>query len=229
MSSASDAVGSLTQGRLSMTGGQEEEYWSKVATTFEADQEWIVGKSAIQAITKKLLQEHDLGEVVEFGCGTGVFTRPLAQNAKHIIATDLSDEMIEIARTRLEGFQNITVEKANCKNTSFPSGRFDTVFMANLIHVIENPQEALQESWRVLRNDGILLITSTTSYDVSLLEKMKILVRFLRKWGRPPRYFRTNYSPNELGSLVESAGFKVEDVQLIGDKTKAVYLKGRKK
>lgn len=212
-----------------MTGSQEEEYWSKIATTFEADQEWIVGKSAIQAITKKLLQEHDLGEVVEFGCGTGVFTRPLAQNAKHIIATDLSDEMIEIARTRLEGFQNITVEKANCKNTSFPSGRFDTVFMANLIHVIENPQEALQESWRVLRNDGTLLIISTTSYDVSLFEKMKILIRFLRKWGRPPRYFRTNYSPDELGSLVESAGFKIEEVELIGDRMKALYLRGRKR
>ena len=62
--------------------------------------------------------------------------------------TDFSDEMTEIARTRLEGFQNITVEKANCINTSFPSGRFDTVFMANLIHIIENPQEALKESWR---------------------------------------------------------------------------------
>lgn len=137
--------------------------------------------------------------------------------------------MIEIARTRLEGFHNITVEKANCKNTHFPSERFDTVFMANLIHIIDNPQEVLQESWRVLRNGGTLLITSATSYDVSLFEKTKTIIRFLIKWGRPPRYFRTNYSPDELGSLVQSAGFNIEEVELIGDRMKALYLRGRKR
>jgi ubiquinone/menaquinone biosynthesis C-methylase UbiE len=126
-----------------MSGNQEEKFWSKIATTFEADQEWIAGKSLIQAVTEKILQEDDLGEVIEFGCGTGKFTRPLAQNARHIIATDFSDEMIQIAKKQLEGLQNITVEKANCKNTSFQPERFDTVFMANLIHVIEYPEEAL--------------------------------------------------------------------------------------
>jgi ubiquinone/menaquinone biosynthesis C-methylase UbiE len=212
-----------------MSGNQEEKFWSKIATTFEADQEWIAGKGLIQAVTEKLHQEHDLGEVIEFGCGTGVFTIPLTQNAKHIIATDLSDEMIEIARTQLEGFQNITVEKANCKNTSFPSERFDTVFMANLIHVIENPQEALQESWRVLRNNGTLLITDGTSYDMRPFAKIKMVIRVIRKWGRPPRYFRGNYSTAELGSLVESAGFKIEEVDLIGDQMKALYLRASKR
>lgn len=43
-----------------MSGSQVVEYWTKNATTFEADQELIVGKSVIQAITKKLLQERDL-------------------------------------------------------------------------------------------------------------------------------------------------------------------------
>ena len=214
-----------------MTGSKEAEYWNKAATTFEADQEWIA-KSLIQIGIQKLIQEHNLGEVVEFGCGTGLCTKPLAQNAKHIVATDISDEMIKIARTRLEGFQNITVEKADCKNTSFSSGRFDTVFMGNLIHVIENPQKALQESWRILRNDGTLLIISGTSYGMRPFEKIKMFIRairLIRKWGIPPRYVRGNYSPDELSSLVESAGFKIEKVELIGDRMKALYLRARKR
>lgn len=214
-----------------MTNSKEAKYWNKAATTYEAYDEWLA-KSLIRAVSQKLIQEHDPGEVVEFGCGTGLFTKPLAQNAKHIVATDISDEMIKIARTRLEGYQNITVEKADCKNTSFSSGRFDTVFMGNLINVIQNPQKALQESWRILRNDGMLLITSGTSYSVSPFEKIKMLVkamRVIRKWGIPPRYFRNNYSPDELGSLVESAGFKIEIVELIGDRIKALYLRARKR
>jgi ubiquinone/menaquinone biosynthesis C-methylase UbiE len=215
-----------------MTGSKQVEYWNKTATTLEAGEERVAGKSFRQAISQKLIQEHDLGEVVEFGCGTGVFTKALAQNAKHIVATDLSDEMIKIARTRLEGFQNISVEKADCENTSFSSGRFNTVFMANLIHVIENPQKALQESWRILRNDRTLLITSGTIYGMRPFEKIKMSIRaikIIRMWGRPPRYFRGNYSPDELSSLVESAGFKVEKIELIGDRMKALYLRARKR
>jgi len=215
-----------------MTNNKEAEYWSKAAPTFEFYEDWIAGKSLMQATSQKLIQEHDLGEVVEFGCGTGVYTKLLAQNAKRIVATDLSDEMLKIARTRLEGYQNITVEKADCKNTSFSSGRFDTVFMANLIHIIQNPQKALQESWRILRNDGTLIIMVGTSYGATPFEKIKVLVkaiRVIRKWGIPPRYFRNNYSPDELSSLVESAGFKTEKVELIGDRIKALYLRARKK
>jgi ubiquinone/menaquinone biosynthesis C-methylase UbiE len=212
-----------------MAQDKEEKYWSKFASTFEHDQEWVVGKTAVQTLIKRLLQEDDLGEVIEFGCGTGTFTIAVAKNAKHIIATDLSDEMLEIARTKLEELKNVTVEKANCKNTSFPSERFDTVFMANLIHVIENPHEALQESHRILRNQGVLLIASVTSYGMSWFGKMRLAIRYVRKWGKPPCYFRGDLSPDALSSLVASAGFEVEEVEVIGDRMKALYLKGRKR
>jgi hypothetical protein len=59
-------------------------------------------------------------------------------------------------------------------------------------------------------------------------EIMKMGIRFLRRWGKPPPYSKSKLSPDELRSLVESAGFKVEEVQLIGDRSKAIYLKGRK-
>ena len=59
-----------------------------------------------------------------------------------------------------------------------------------------------------------------------LLEEQNI--RFIKKCGMPPRYAQTNLSPDEFSSLAEGAGFKIERVQLIGEKTKTLYLKGRK-
>jgi ubiquinone/menaquinone biosynthesis C-methylase UbiE len=214
-----------------MTVSKQVEYWNKTAATLEDGEDRVTGKGFRQTVCNKLVQEHDLGEVVEFGCGTGAFTKSLAHNAKHIVATDLSDEMIKVAKKRLEGVRIITVEKADCENTSFISGRFDTVFMGNLIHVVENPRRALQESWRILRNDGTLLITSQTIYGMKPFEKIKMYLRAIKvftMWGKPPGNFRTNYSPDELSSLAESAGFKVEKVELIGDRMKALYLKARK-
>lgn len=137
---------------------RKEEYWSKFARTFEADQEYVAGKANIQVLVTKLHEERDLKEVIEFGCGTGRFTKEIARNAEHILATDLSDEMLEVARIQLKRFPNVTVQKADCYHTSFRSARFDTIVMVNLIHVIENPSQALRESYRILRNGGNCLL-----------------------------------------------------------------------
>ena len=208
---------------------KKEEYWSKFSSTFDEDQKYIVGEAIQQTLMKKLSNESDLGELIEFGCGAGFFTKALAGNASHVITTDLSDEMLAIARTQLKDLQNVTVEKADCEKTAFPDGKFDSVFMANLVHVIENPSIALQESYRILKDGGLLIIVDYTSYGMKLFEKIKFVIRSMRKWGRPPSYFRGKLSPDELRSIVESAGFKVEEVRLIGDKNKSLYLKGVKR
>jgi ABC-2 type transport system ATP-binding protein len=211
-----------------MADYKKEKYWSKFANTFDEDQRYIVGGAVQQqAIMERLSRERDLGELIELGCGTGFFAKLLAANASHVMATDLSDEMLAVARTQLKDLRNVTVAKANCERTAFPDGKFGSVFMANLVHVIENPSITLQEAYRILKNGGLLLIVDYTGYGMKWFEKMKMGMRFLRKFGRPPGYSR-NLSPDELRSLVESAGFKVEEAQLIGDRSKAIYLKGRK-
>jgi len=104
-----------------------EKYWSKFASTYGNDQEYVVGRAILQLIIHRLSKEHNLGDVIEFGCGTGYFTQVIAKNAKHVLATDLSDEMLEKAKITLKEFRNVTIQKTNCEDTSFPSGRFDTV------------------------------------------------------------------------------------------------------
>jgi ubiquinone/menaquinone biosynthesis C-methylase UbiE len=212
-----------------MADYKKEKYWSKFANTFDEDQRYIVGGAVQQqAVLERLSGEKDLGELIELGCGAGFYTKFLVANASHVVATDLSDEMLAVARTQLKDLRNITVAKADCEKTAFPDGKFSSVFMANLIHIIENPLKTLQESHRILKNGGLLLIVNHTGYGMKWFEIMKMGIRFLRRWGKPPPYSKSKLSPDELRSLVESAGFKVEEVQLIGDRSKAIYLKGRK-
>ena len=214
-----------------MTDYKKEKYWSKFAETYNGDQTYIVGDSIQRAILERISGESELGDLLELGCGVGFFTKVLAKNASHIMATDLSDEMLTVARMQLEDCRNVVVQKTDCEKTDFPDGKFDSVFMANLIHVMENPSITLQESYRILKDGGLLLILDYTGYGMKKFEMMKMGIRYFRKWGKggkPPAYFRSKLSPDELRSLVESAGFKVEEVQLMGDKMKALYLKGRK-
>jgi ubiquinone/menaquinone biosynthesis C-methylase UbiE len=211
-----------------MADYKKEEYWSRFANNFNEEQKYIVGGAVQQALKEKLSEERDLGELIEFGCGAGFFTKDIAAHASYVTATDLSDEMLAVARTQLKDCQNVVVEKADCEKTDFPDVKFDSIFMANLVHVIENPLIALRESYRILKDGGLLIIVDYTGYGVKLFEIMKTGIRIFRKWGKPLGYFRGKLSPDELRSLVESAGFKVEEVQLVGDKMKALYLKGKK-
>jgi len=211
-----------------MTDYKKEEYWSKFANTFDEDQRYIVGEAIQQVILDRLSGESDLGELIELGCGAGFYTKVLAANASHITATDLSDEMVEVARTRLKDWQNISIEKADCDKPDFPDGKFNCVFMANLIHVIENPSTAVRESYRMLKDGGLLLIVDYTGYGMKWFDMMILGIRFLRKWSKPSAYSKNKLSPDELRSLVESIGFTVEEVELLGDKVKGLYLKARK-
>jgi len=207
---------------------RKEEYWSRLADRYDEGVAYIVGEGLQQEIAERLSEERGLGHVVEFGCGTGYFTRAIAPNADQITATDLSDEMLEVARAQLEPFGNVTVEKADCENVSFPAGKFDTVFMANVVHFLEHPLGALRESYRILRDGGLLLLVDYTGRGMGRFERLKLVMRFVRTCGMPPRHGQTNLSPDELGSLVEAAGFAVESIRLLGEETKALYLKGRK-
>ena len=136
---------------------------------------------------KKLLEAQSFGKAVEFGCGTGYFTKAIARNASHVVATDLSDKMIEVARVQLKECKNVTVQKEDCASTSFPVGSFDSVIMINLIHVLENPSRCLRESQRILRKGGRLIAADLTGFRLSFFKKMRLGFRYMKKWGIPPR------------------------------------------
>jgi ABC-2 type transport system ATP-binding protein len=206
----------------------DEKYWSKYARGYDRRGEYVVGTAILEAIARRLSQERDLGEVVEFGCGTGYFTRAIAGSATHVLATDLSDEMLQVARVQLREFDNVTVERADAGRTAFPPGRFDSVLMANLVHVIENPLPCLRESHRILRDGGLLLAVDFTGHGMHRSERAKLGVRYVSRFGIPPRHTKLSLSPHELASLAEGAGFRVEAVYLIEEQANALYLRGRK-
>jgi ubiquinone/menaquinone biosynthesis C-methylase UbiE len=206
----------------------QERYWSRFAESYDRDGEYVVGRRIIRLIEEALYNERSLGNVLECGCGTGTFTRAIARNARHVVASDLSNAMLEAARVQLRGVKNVILQRADCLNTSFPEEGFDSVFLTNLIHVIDDPLQCLHESNRILRKTGALIIVDFTGYRLGIAKKMQLGLRYLRTWGLPPRRGRNNMSPEQLVALVEGAGFQVQRVQLLTDSANALYLKGTK-
>lgn len=111
--------------------------------------------------------------------------------------------------------------------TSFPSESFDSVLIANLIHVVERPGDVLRECSRILREKGVLVIVTFTDHGMKPWEKFKMGLRFLKTWGKPPAHTHA-FSPEDLGALMHDAGFGITTSKVIGRNTKALYVIGHK-
>jgi SAM-dependent methyltransferase len=98
-----------------------------------------------------------IGEALEIGCGTGELTRLLAARASHVLALDLSPEMVRVARERSAGFANIDYRVADVTEWEYPRARFDCVASAATLHHL--PLEPTVTAMRgALRPGGWLLV-----------------------------------------------------------------------
>ncbi len=105
-----------------------EKYWNIISTKYDSIVDRTIGDKLRPRAREMLEREKGLGRVVEFGCGTGYFTRTLAWIADSVVATDLSGEMLDRAREGLKGFRNVYIQKEDCLKTSFPDESFDAAF-----------------------------------------------------------------------------------------------------
>ncbi len=102
--------------------------------------------AASARIARLVAQMRPTGRVLEIACGTGLWTRALAEFADTVTAIDAAAEAVEIARDRVRS-ANVSFEVADVFSWD-PGVRFDVVFFsAWLSHV---PASRFEEFWRWL-------------------------------------------------------------------------------
>ena len=206
----------------------EHQYWEDRSETFDADTSYIVGTGLNDDIKSWLQKQFTRTDaVLELGCGTGTFSEAVVPLVGDLIATDMSESMLDQARAKLGEHGNVRFQKQDAYKTTFGDSTFDAVLMVNLLHVVHDPARILQESSRVLRNDGKVVAVDVTSQGTPLLAGMRLGLRYLRRWGRPPASNR-NLSLDELVRLTQEAGFLVKEETLVGRTVNAACLTGYK-
>jgi len=103
---------------------------------------------------------HLLGDVkgktiLEYGCGDGLNTAILAERGAKVIALDISDDLLDIARTRLEvnGCDGVEFLVASAHALPLPDESIDVIFGMAILHHLDLDL-ASSEVWRVLKNGG---------------------------------------------------------------------------
>lgn len=96
-------------------------------------------------------------DVLEIGCGTGLFTAELAKTGNRITAIDISADLLTLARRRVT-VENVTFSRENAYVTTFADCSFDRIVGSSCLHHLDVDQ-ALNEFYRLLKPGGALMFT----------------------------------------------------------------------
>ena len=93
--------------------------------------------------------------VLELATGTGLIAKHIVNAAAHIEATDASAEMIaEAKRDTRSAKLHFSVQ--DMFRLPYADQSFDVVIVSNALHIVPQPEKALAEIRRVLKDDGVL-------------------------------------------------------------------------
>ena len=110
--------------------------------------------------------------VLELATGTGLIAKHIVNAAAHIEATDVSAEMIaEAKRDTRSARLHFSVQ--DMFRLPYADKSFDVVIVSNALHIVPQPEKALQEIKRVLKDDGMLIAPTFTHAGNSFPGKVK--------------------------------------------------------
>jgi 2-polyprenyl-6-hydroxyphenyl methylase/3-demethylubiquinone-9 3-methyltransferase len=192
------------------------------------DQESAYIETQLQANLKKFQNQADIlskhlplqnANVLDIGCGGGLFLSLLKQAGAEVIGIELSDSRAQYAKTK----HGLEINKHPIENEFWQKGyadHFDAVTLWDVIEHVNYPFEALQSAANVLKQGGLLLI-DTPCRD-SFYHQFGAFTYRLTS-GKFPTFLNAMYSSHlfghkqifstaEMKNLFESVGLEVIDL-----------------
>jgi 2-polyprenyl-3-methyl-5-hydroxy-6-metoxy-1,4-benzoquinol methylase len=161
-------------------------------------------------------------QVLEIGCGTGLFTEIFAESGASILAVDISPELLEFAYERKMP-SNVKLQVTRFEDCDLPGG-YDAIVGSSVLHHLDIPI-ALKRMHEMLKPGGIIAFAEPNMLNPHVwLERN---VEFIRK--------RLGASPDEtaivrweLAKLLKDLGFvniNIRNTDWLHPYTPAAFIK----
>ena len=147
--------------------------------------------------------------VLEIGCGTGTTALHHAPHAGHILATDLSSQMIRIARDKAaaQGAANVEFRVAPAEDVEVPDASVDMVMAHSILHLLADPDRVIARAIDALRPGGVFISSTACLGGVRWLP-VRLALPVMRAIGKAPPV--TSFTEDGLKARITGAGFAIE-------------------
>ena len=186
----------------------DQQFWDRAARKYARDPiKDMVGYRRTVDRTRELLRDRDT--VLELGCGTGTTALALAPAVARLVGTDVSGEMIAIAKEKAaaQGCENAEFLVATADRASGADGTFDVVLAFNVMHLIADRPSVLRQANRVLKPGGLFISKTPCLSEMNPL--LRLAVPMARFVGKAPHV--SFFTAVEIQREIESAGFEIID------------------
>ena len=141
--------------------------------------------------------------VLELATGTGLIAKHIVNAAAHIEATDASTEMVlEAKRDNQSAKLHFSVQ--DMFRLPYADKSFDVVIVSNALHIVPQPEKALAEIRRVLKDGGVLIAPTFTHAGNSFSGKVRAF--FMKLAGFP---LHSKWTSEEYLKFLEQNGWAV--------------------
>lgn len=161
----------------------------------------IMKKKTFEKRLKKIQEFKNSGRILDIGCATGMFLELASEKGWESYGLDVGEYAIELAKKK---FGN-NIYKGTLEQAKYDNDYFDVITMFDVIEHMRNPSDSLRETNRILKKDGLLVITTPN------------ITSFACKfYGKNWPYFDLEhlyyFSPDTLKRMLNSSGFEVSEI-----------------
>ena len=159
---------------------KSENFWNRNAKRY--DRFMRKDRAAYEKLYELIRPVVKARTVLELAAGTGLIAKNIVRAASHIEVTDASEEMIaEAKRNNRSAKLHFSVRDMFC--LPYADKSFDVVIVSNALHIVPQPEKALAEICRVLKDDGVLIAPTFTHGNGTLQGRIKLF--FMKLAGFP--------------------------------------------
>ncbi len=159
---------------------KSENFWNRNAKRY--DRFMRKDRAAYEKLYELIRPVVKARTVLELAAGTGLIAKNIVRAASHIEVTDASEEMItEAKRNNRSAKLHFSVRDMFC--LPYADKSFDVVIVSNALHIVPQPEKALAEIRRVLKDDGVLIAPTFTHGNGTLRGIIKLF--FMKLAGFP--------------------------------------------
>jgi 2-polyprenyl-3-methyl-5-hydroxy-6-metoxy-1,4-benzoquinol methylase len=161
-----------------------------------------------------VVKKHEVRRALDYGCGTGLYSRWLASQGIDVTGLDISPQMLEQARQLSRDLEiTFTSDLSQIMLT-----KFDAIFALSVLEYVDNVEQLLQ-AFASATNKGGLLIASIPNPG-GAVRRMEALIFGLRRltkgrlFGNQGDYLahqRWSIRPTQFDALMAKLGYEKVD------------------
>jgi len=172
-----------------------KEYFNKSADQWDKPRRVAMADNVSAAIRKNIPVSKTM-TAMEFGCGTGLISMALAPEVKHVLAVDMSENMLAVLEKKIADnrVDNITPCQLDLTGGEVPGERFDLIFSSMVLHHVKDVDNLLETFFELLNPGDRLALADLDAEDGGF-------------HGDIPDVFHQGFDRKELGRMLERKGF----------------------